>query len=254
MAFTPMWEKNGVSGFPYYPDPKNIMPKSKKHLSSSKQKTAPPKKRDHALILRHLIATGLIAGVALIAYSNTFSANFHFDDLPNIINNPSVQIKVFTWDHLERLIQNTYKANSIRFFSYFTLALNYYFGELNVWGYHLVNFLIHVLSGIFLYWFLLLTLNLPSLKEKYGSISFKVALFTSLIFISHPNPIGDLHHPENDQHGGDVLPPYFCPLCQGEVNPREGPILLLWGGRPELSAGGLFQRDCCHPPFLCRPL
>jgi len=162
------------------------MPKSKKHLSSSKQKTAPPKKRDHALILRHLIATGLIAGVALIAYSNTFSANFHFDDLPNIINNPSVQIKVFTWDHLERLIQNTYKANSIRFFSYFTLALNYYFGELNVWGYHLVNFLIHVLSGIFLYWFLLLTLNLPSLKEKYGSISFKVALFTSLIFISHP--------------------------------------------------------------------
>jgi len=49
-----------------------------------------------------------------------------------------------------------------------------------------VNFLIHIASGIFLYAFLLLTFNLPSLKEKYGSISYKVALFTSLIFIAHP--------------------------------------------------------------------
>jgi hypothetical protein len=31
-----------------------------------------------------------------------------------------------------------------------------------------------------------LTFNLPSLKEKYGAISYKVALFSSLIFISHP--------------------------------------------------------------------
>jgi hypothetical protein len=32
----------------------------------------------------------------------------------------------------------------------------------------------------------MLTFHLPSLKEKYGSISYKVALFTSLVFISHP--------------------------------------------------------------------
>jgi protein O-mannosyl-transferase len=49
-----------------------------------------------------------------------------------------------------------------------------------------VNFFIHVFSGIFLYGFLLLTLNLPSLEGKYGSISYRLALFTSLIFISHP--------------------------------------------------------------------
>jgi hypothetical protein len=55
-----------------------------------------------------------------------------------------------------------------------------------VFGYHVVNFLIHVASGIFLYWFLLLTLNLPSLKKEYGPISYKVALLTSLIFVTHP--------------------------------------------------------------------
>jgi hypothetical protein len=134
---------------------------------------------------RHLIAIGLITGVALIAYSNTFHVPFHFDDRPNIVQNPNVQIKVFTLDRLMQLVKNTYKE-SIRVFSYFTLALNYYFGGFNVFGYHLVNFVIHVASGIFLYWFLSLTFNLPSLREKYGAISYKVALFSSLIFISHP--------------------------------------------------------------------
>src|SRR4030042_570427 len=162
------------------------MAKRNKNEKSDQKKKIPPKtgwKRQ--LFFRHLIAIGLIAGVALLAYSNTFHVPFHFDDRPNITENPNVQIKVFTWDRVERLVKNTYKE-SIRVFSYFTLALNYYFGGFNVFGYHLVNFIIHVASGIFLYWFLLLTFNLPSLKEKYGAISYKVALFSSLIFISHP--------------------------------------------------------------------
>src|SRR5512139_1538053 len=152
---------------------------------SQKEKVSKERRQKKQLPLRHFIAIGLIVGVALLAYSNTFHVPFHFDDRPNITQNPNVQIKVFSWDRIERLIKNTYKE-SIRVFSYFTFALNYYFGGFNVFGYHLVNFLIHIASGIFLYAFLLLTFNLPSLKEKYGSISYKVALFSSLIFISHP--------------------------------------------------------------------
>ena len=144
-----------------------------------------PERKWRSFPFRHLVAVILIAGVALVAYSNTFYAPFNFDDIPNILNNPNIQIKVFTWDRLEQLIRNTYKE-TIRVFSYFTLALNYYFGEFNVFGYHLVNFFIHIASGIFLYWFLILTFNLSSLKEKYGAISYKVALFTSLIFVCHP--------------------------------------------------------------------
>ena len=162
------------------------MAKSKKNQKlSQKEKVSKERRQKRQLPLRHLIAIGLIVGVALLAYSNTFHVPFHFDDRPNITQNPNVQIKVFSWDPIERLIKNTYKE-SIRVFSYFTFALNYYFGGFNVFGYHLVNFLIHIASGIFLYAFLLLTFNLPSLKEKYGSISYKVALFTSLIFIAHP--------------------------------------------------------------------
>lgn len=135
--------------------------------------------------IHHLIAIGLIAGVALLAYSNSFNVPFHFDDRPNILQNPHIQIKVFSWDRIEQLIRNTY-SETIRVFSLFTFAVNYYFGEFNVFGYHLVNFIVHVAAGIFLYWFLILTFNLPSLKEKYGALSYKIALFTSLIFISHP--------------------------------------------------------------------
>src|SRR3990172_5628561 len=135
--------------------------------------------------VRHLVAIGLIVGLAFIVYSNAFYVPFHFDDRPNILENPNVQIKVFTWDRFEQFVRNTYGV-SIRVFSYFTLALNYYFGEFNVFGYHLVNFVIHVASGIFLYWFLMLTLHLPSLQERYGSVSFKTALFAALIFICHP--------------------------------------------------------------------
>ncbi len=136
-------------------------------------------------LFHHVVAILLIAGVALVAYSNTFSVPFQFDDRSNIIENPNIQIKVFTWERVQQLIRNMYKE-TIRVFSYFTFALNYYFGELNVFGYHLVNFIIHVSSGIFLYWFLILTFNLPHLRERYSAISYRVALFGSLIFIVHP--------------------------------------------------------------------
>ncbi|MCJ7786033.1 MAG: hypothetical protein MUP41_19040 [Desulfobacterales bacterium] len=162
------------------------MAKSKKNQKSDeKKKISSTTGQKWQPSFRHLFAIGLIAGVALLAYSNTFHVPFHFDDRPNITQNPNIQIKVFTLDRVEQLIKYSYKE-SIRVFSYFTLALNYYFGGFDVFGYHLVNFIIHVASGIFLYLFLLLTFNLPSLKEKYGAISYKVALFSSLIFISHP--------------------------------------------------------------------
>jgi len=163
------------------------MSKRKKNQKLEKGKKIPltPPQKKRSFPFHHLVAVALIAGLALLAYSNTFHVPFHFDDQININNNPNVQIRQFSWDLLERLVKNTYKQ-SIRIFSYFTLALNYYFGGFNVFGYHLVNLIVHMASGIFLYGLLILTFNLPSLKERYGPISYKVALFTSLVFIVHP--------------------------------------------------------------------
>ncbi|MGA2468032.1 MAG: hypothetical protein ABSH06_27275, partial [Thermodesulfobacteriota bacterium] len=84
-----------------------------------------------------------------------------------------------------RLLTHSF-SESLRFFSYFTFALNFYFGGLNVFGYHLANLLIHISTGIFVFWFVLLTLGLPTQRERYRSIGFKVAFLTSLIFIAYP--------------------------------------------------------------------
>ena len=160
-------------------------PKKKQKLGREEKALSTPRRKKPSFSLHPLIVIALIGGMALLAYSNTFHVPFHFDDQPNIVKNPDIQIKVFTWDRLGQLVKHSNKT-TIRFFSLFTFALNYYFGEFNVFGYHLVNLTIHVAAGVFLYWFIILTFNLPSLVEKYGSISHKVALFTSLIFVCHP--------------------------------------------------------------------
>ena len=126
-----------------------------------------------------------MAAIALTAYANTFHVPFLFDDEPNIIKNPSIFLKDFSFDWLSRLIEVNFRG-STRIFAYFTFALNYYFGGLQVFGYHLVNLLVHISSGLLLYGFLLLTLTLPSLRERYGARAFPIALFSSLLFLCHP--------------------------------------------------------------------
>jgi protein O-mannosyl-transferase len=125
-----------------------------------------------------------MTALTFAAFANTFKVPFQFDDLPNIVNSPSIHVNEFSLPWLGELIREN--SDSIRVFSYLTFALNFYFGGLQVFGYHLINLLIHLGSGFLLYWFLLLTLNLPSLKERYGSRAFPVALFSSLLFLCHP--------------------------------------------------------------------
>jgi len=133
----------------------------------------------------YLLTIGIFAIVALLLYLNSFYVPWQFDDRPNIVNNPSVHFHTFSMDHFSRLLAFSF-SESIRLFSYFTFALNFYFGGLNVFGYHLVNLLIHIVTGILVFWFIHLTLSLPSQGERYGSIGLRVAFLTGLIFIAHP--------------------------------------------------------------------
>jgi len=133
----------------------------------------------------YVIIVGILAGVATLLYLNSFRVPWQFDDRPNITNNPSVHFYTFSIDHLSRLLAFSF-SETIRLFSYFTFAVNFYFGRLNVFGYHLVNLLIHISTGVLVFWFVLLTLGLPSQRERYRSIGFKVAFLASLLFIVHP--------------------------------------------------------------------
>ena len=150
------------------------------------------------------------------------------------------------------LVKNTYKE-SIRIFSYFTLALNYYFGGFNVFGYHLVNFIVHMASGIFLYWFLILTFNLPFLKERYGPISYKVALFTSLIFIVHPIQTQSVTYivQRMASMAGMFYLLSMVLYIKGRLSIGSVSFVLLWRDGVELFAGSFFKRECRYSPCLC---
>lgn len=131
----------------------------------------------------------IITSVSLISiiYSNTFESPFHYDDYGNIVGHSCIY-----WDELS--LENVRKLFGTsgedvphgRTLSFLTFALNYYYGKLDVRGYHAVNTSIHILSGLFLYLFIYKTLNLPSLRQSYGQRACWIAFASSLLWLSSP--------------------------------------------------------------------
>lgn len=116
--------------------------------------------------------------MALI-YSNTINAAFHYDDFYAIVTNPLIQIKDFSLRWLFEIL------NSERPIAHLTFALNYYFDGLDVVGYHVINIIIHIVTGILLYLFLYETLMLSG-KEVHQKRVLWIALLSSLLWVSTP--------------------------------------------------------------------
>jgi hypothetical protein len=120
----------------------------------------------------------MIAGLILIVYSNTFTASFHFDDNPSIVENAS--IKRMTSDNIMGLLMG------VRPVVYLSLMLNYQINGLNVVGWHVFNIAVHIANSFFVYLLMFWTLNLPRLETKYRGKSRRMALFCALLFAVHP--------------------------------------------------------------------
>jgi protein O-mannosyl-transferase len=127
----------------------------------------------------------ILAGIALMAclgaiiYSNSFACSFHFDDVNNIVEN----------EKLRNLsdFRSTMHFSYSRLIGYFTFALNYHFGGLNVWGYHLVNLVIHIMNAGLVGWLARLIFSSPALAKNSISANSRIlALSTALLFVSHP--------------------------------------------------------------------
>lgn len=125
----------------------------------------------------HLIAAITIAVMILIAYSNTFTASFHFDDNPSIVENP--YIKNVTADNIKKLLHGTRPVVNM------SLLLNYQINGLNVIGWHIFNTLFHIMNSILVYVLIYQTLNMPVLS-RYSGASKKMAFFGALLFAVHP--------------------------------------------------------------------
>lgn len=125
---------------------------------------------------KNFINISLIIILATIIYSNTFYASFHFDDTPAIVENYAIH----------RFDLKEIFSSSSRPILDLTFALNYHFGKLDVFGYHLVNLMLHIANGVMLYFILLRTINHVNSRNPVNPTNFRVPLYASLIFIAHP--------------------------------------------------------------------
>ncbi|MBE9527983.1 MAG: tetratricopeptide repeat protein [Proteobacteria bacterium] len=133
-----------------------------------------------------LLALTLISVAAFILYFNTFSSPFVLDDLAYIQENGSL-----------RDLSNFWPPTNTRFITYLSFALNYRFGGPGVFGFHVVNTLIHIFNGLLIFQITCLCFRSPRLSgflssgngdDSKGIMStpYLLALSVGLIFTVHP--------------------------------------------------------------------
>ncbi len=158
------------------------------------------------------LVLALIALVTVLIYSNVYRTPFVFDDLQRIEDNSKIR-------DLSRCLSPN-QVFSPRPLVEITFALNYKLGKLNVFGYHLVNILIHLMNGFLVYFLalnifkLLMNPNDKGLRhlaremsdvqgpksevqgprsavsqstiDNHQSSIYWMSLFSALIFVAHP--------------------------------------------------------------------
>ena len=67
-----------------------------------------------------------------------------------------------------------------------TLALNYALGGLNVWGYHVFNLAVHLISALVLFGILRRTFESETLRERFGAKAAWLAAAIALVWEVHP--------------------------------------------------------------------
>jgi tetratricopeptide (TPR) repeat protein len=106
----------------------------------------------------------IIILTALLAYANSLSGPFIFDDFISIVDNQ--QIREW-WNFATVLFPRRELPTAGRPLVNFSFAVNYAVGGLDVRGYHLVNLAFHLLSGLLVFGIVRRTLELPSLKDRF---------------------------------------------------------------------------------------
>ncbi|MBW2522159.1 MAG: tetratricopeptide repeat protein [Deltaproteobacteria bacterium] len=144
----------------------------------------------------------LLAAATLVAYGNSFSGPFLFDDYHNIVGNKHMQISEISFASLKEAAVE--EPSRYRWVPKISFALNYYFADKKavdyhsttplagsglsepaVFGYHLVNFLLHLAAAFCFYFLFRLTLGLHFRKKTCRHVN-EVALLAALAWAVHP--------------------------------------------------------------------
>jgi protein O-mannosyl-transferase len=130
----------------------------------------------------------LILMAIIIVYSNTFSAGWQFDDLPNIVNNRPLHID----NMMPETLWGTFFAKPGHHTLYrpvacLSFAMNWYVGGSNPVGYHLVNIAIHVSNAFLLFVIILQLLTSRNVNRRVGADSAGfIALLAAMLWALNP--------------------------------------------------------------------
>ncbi|MFO8053857.1 MAG: tetratricopeptide repeat protein [Bacteroidales bacterium] len=129
----------------------------------------------------------ILVAISFLIYSNSLDCSWQFDDYQNIVNQDSLHLTDFNLSSIKQTFFSKDAGQLYRPVACLTFALNYYFGGLNVSGYHLVNIFIHILTAIFLY---LVMLQILSINKQNNGWHFKykyeIALLASVLWAASP--------------------------------------------------------------------
>jgi tetratricopeptide (TPR) repeat protein len=128
-------------------------------------------------------AVGALAVAVLLAYANTWSVPFVFDDVVTIAHNPAIRS---VWPLSAAFIPAAHTGVGGRPVAHLTFVLNYAAGGDAVAGYHAVNLAIHLLAGLTLLGLVRRTLQWPTLAARTGAHANAIALAVAGLWLLHP--------------------------------------------------------------------
>ena len=109
-------------------------------------------------------------------YAPALRAPFVFDDIDNIVNNPFIRLTHINTTELQAIL----KSPSPRPLANLTFAINYYVHHYDIFGYHLVNFVVHIMNAFLVFVVARLTLGLCGSQKTW------MALPIALLWLVNP--------------------------------------------------------------------
>ena len=122
----------------------------------------------------------LLAIVIALAYGYTLDVPFYLDDFSSIQENPII----YNW---QGTLAELWQFAALRIVGYLSFALNYQVHQFQVAGYHIVNIIIHFLTGFAVLGLLRGLVRTPALNTVLSERTQRwLPLVVALIFVLHP--------------------------------------------------------------------
>jgi tetratricopeptide (TPR) repeat protein len=135
------------------------------------------------------LAAVLLAVAIAIVYGRALDVPFVFDDNESVVTNTSIRSLwplIGTDEHRGPLNPVRDLPTTARPVVNYSFALNYYFGGLDLTGYHLVNFIVHFGNAMLLLIVVRRTLQLPYFGGRFAGAAGWLAFAAALLWSVHP--------------------------------------------------------------------